>query len=229
MRAAIDRGVDIISMSWTIEKTPDNEADITKLEAALDEAAKKNILLFCSANDQGTEADESYPAANSTRFKIGAATAQGTTWRWTRTSQVDFIFPGDKVIKERPGNVPVEKCSLVSGSSVATALAAGLAALVLYCVQFSAYHCITTNQQARVVTLDDFHAMKTRKRMAEAFHAIHTTKDSDNKYIEVWNTFETAPREGEGKEKGVKREIIVTVAEKLKSRRKLVFGPQNLL
>ncbi|KAF4546015.1 uncharacterized protein LTHEOB_4667 [Lasiodiplodia theobromae] len=229
VRAAIDRGVDIISMSWTIEKTVDNEPDIKKLETALDEAAKKNILLFCSANDQGTDADESHPSANPGRFKIGAATAWGTAWRWTRASHVDFIFPGDKVIKERPGNVPVEKCSLVSGSSVATALAAGLAALVLYCVQFAALHCVATNQQAKVVTLEDFQAMKTRERMAEAFHAIYTTKDSDNKYIEVWNTFETAPREGEGKEKDVKREIIVAVADKLKARRKLVFGAQNLL
>ncbi|CAN9474906.1 unnamed protein product [Alternaria alternata] len=223
VRAAIDRGVDIISMSWTIEKTVDNEADIRKLEISLDEAAKKNILLFCSANDQATDANGSHPAANPTRFKIGAATAWGTAWRWTRASHVDFIFPGDRVIKDRPGNVPFEKCSLVSGSSVATALAAGLAALVLYCVQFSVYHRNATNQQGKGVTMEDFQAMKTRDRMAEAFHAIYTTRDSDNKYIEVWNTFETAPREGEGKDKDTKREIIVTVANKLISRRKLVF------
>lgn len=229
MRAAIDRGVDIISMSWTIEKTLDNEADIKRLEVALDEAAKKDILLFCSANDQAIEADKSHPATNPTRFRIGAATAQGTAWKWTRAEQVDFIFPGDNVIKERPGNVPVEKCSLVSGSSVATALAAGLAAMVLYCVQFSVFHRNAASQQSKGVITDEFDAMRTRERMAEAFHEISTTKSSDHKYIEVWNTFETAPREGEGKETGVKRDILATVADKLKSRKKLVFGPERLL
>jgi subtilisin family serine protease len=223
VRAAINRGVDIISMSWTIERTPDNGADIDKLEATLDEAAKNNILLFCSANDQATETDDSYPATNPMRFKIGAATAEGTAWRWTRASHVDFIFPGDNVVKDRPGNVPLDKCSVVSGSSVATALAVGLAALVLHCVQFSVYHRNAANQQVSDVALKDFHAMKTRKRMAEAFQAIYTTKDSDHKYIEVWNTFETAPREAEGKEKGVKRNIIATVADKLRSKKKLDF------
>jgi hypothetical protein len=224
VREAIGLGVDIISMSWTIEKTPENEADIKNLEVALDKAAEKDILPFCSANDEATDANESHPAANPKRFKIGAATAWGTAWHWTRASHVDFILPGDKVIKDRPGNVPLEKCSLVSGSSVATALAAGLAAMVLYCVQFSAYHRHATNQNIKFAALGDFHAMKTRDRVAEAFHAISTTKDSDHKYIEVWNTFETAPREGEGKEKDIKREIIATVADKLKSRKRLVFS-----
>jgi hypothetical protein len=100
-------------------------------------------------------------------------------------------------------------------------LAAGLAALVLYYVQFSIYHRHAMNQE--VVVLEDFNAMKTRNRMAEVFRVIGTSKDSDHKYIEVWKVFETAPREGEGKTQVDKGEIIEVVGGSLKYREKLTF------
>ncbi|KAJ8131362.1 hypothetical protein O1611_g2265 [Lasiodiplodia mahajangana] len=53
IRAAIEREVDIISMSWTIEKTDRNSNDIEKLADAIRDAANKNILMFCAATDQG--------------------------------------------------------------------------------------------------------------------------------------------------------------------------------
>lgn len=40
-------------MSWTIEKTDRNGNDIKKLEDTISLAARKNILMFCAATDQG--------------------------------------------------------------------------------------------------------------------------------------------------------------------------------
>lgn len=89
---AIRRQVHIISISWTVkdrkrknhddENTePDPDADaIRKLEAAIDEAVKAKILIFCSASDQfGENAKDSLPyrKAPSYVFRIGAALAHG--------------------------------------------------------------------------------------------------------------------------------------------------------
>lgn len=220
MRAAIDRGVDIISMSWTIERTTHNADDIAELEDAIEDAAKKNILLFCAANDQGIVRDDSYPANSSVtrRFKIGAAEASGAIWKWSGDPQaVDFIMPGHNVVKERASELQFERARALTGSSVATALAAGLAALILHCVQFAAQHTLHTNPQRKLVTMEDFKAMKTHERMKEALAQL-TSSSSQNKFVEVWKYFESPGKKGESASKEQKREIVTEVAHLLKSR-----------
>ena len=216
VRAAVDKKVHIISMSWTIEKTASNALDIAELEAAIVAAADAGILMFCAANDQGIESDKSYPAAgrNSHLFKIGAAEASGAVWKWVgEASEVDFIFPGHKVVKDRPNDAPLEKCKTLTGSSVATAFAAGLAALVLYCVQLGALNSQGGGNSG--VTMEDFNAMKGHERMREAFMAIGTR----NKYIEVWDVFEPAAKKAEGVGRERRIEIVSEVAGRLKTRK----------
>jgi hypothetical protein len=104
VRAAIDQGADIISMSWTIERTDTNKADIDELEKAIELAASKDVLMFCAATDQRPFKDRSYPAASGTKkiFKIGAAEASGAALEWIGDqSAVDFIMPGHQVVMER--------------------------------------------------------------------------------------------------------------------------------
>ena len=131
----MDKKVQIISMSWTIERTQENASDIADLESAIEAAAKKGILMFCAASDQGAVGDHSFPyACGGTKhlFKIGAAGASGTIWKWVGEGEVDFIFPGQNIVMEQPNNTSIAVCEKLTGSSVATALAAGLAALILY-------------------------------------------------------------------------------------------------
>lgn len=140
---AIQRGADIISMSWTIERTVDNESHIGNLEKAVQAAAKKPILMFCAASDGGAISDKSFPAESlrDLVFKIGAATEEGKAWKWVGDEKnIDFIFPGHDVVQERYPEALLQSCNLLTGSSVATAIAAGLAALVLDCVQLAALH-----------------------------------------------------------------------------------------
>lgn len=211
MRAAIDFGVDIISMSWTIEKTSDNETDIRRLEETLQEAAKQKILLFCSSNDEITSSNGSHPSHDKTRFKIGAATAHGKISQYTQSEEVDFIFPGDKVIRERYDSVLDTNSSLVSGSSVATALAAGLAALVLYCVQFSVYHVLATDRNVHIMANERVQAVKDRDRMKQVFQAI----GEDHQYIKVWDMFRVACIKMEGKDRSIQREIISDLTQSI--------------
>ncbi|KAB2570259.1 hypothetical protein DBV05_g11058 [Lasiodiplodia theobromae] len=186
VRAAIALGVDIISMSWTLEATPQNKDHITHLTTALTDAAKANILLFCAAPDQGADTTRTYPAAASAPcIRIGAAEASGEAYEWLGAAPVDFLFPGANVLWSRPGDLAVDSGTggggRLTGSSVATALAAGLAALALYCVQFAVQYAVVANaQQGRQqqVTAEDLRNLKTRHGMEAAFHAIGMTAAS---------------------------------------------------
>jgi len=225
--AAVDRKVHIISMSWTIERTPQNTNDIRDLEFAVETAAKAGILMFCASSDGGIARDLSFPAACSGTkniFKIGAAEASGTKWQWVG-EPVDFILPGHNVVKERPNDAPLEKCKTLTGSSIATALAAGLSALVLHCVQLGALHSELMKQLnvpgSTGVTMSDFEAMKAHERMKEAFLAIGTSPNSSHKYIEVWNYFEAAAKKADGMPRDKKIEIVAELAQSLKRRRTL--------
>lgn len=140
VQAAIDRTVHIISMSWTIERTKQNADDIRQLEEAITAAANAGILMFCAANDQGIARDQSFPAAcagTKLIFKIGAAESSGAVWKWVGDpTDVDFIFPGHRVVKDRPNYTLATKCDILTGSSVATAIASGLAAFL-----YLSYNC----------------------------------------------------------------------------------------
>lgn len=208
-------------MSWTIERTAQNAADIADLESAVEAAARAGILMFCAANDQGIASDRSYPAAcGGTKhlFKIGAAEASGAVWKWVGDpADVDFIFPGHNVVKDRPNDTPLEKCKTLTGSSVATAFAAGLAALVLHCVQLGAFH--TQNGTGNTVTMDDFKAIKGHERMKEAFLAIGTSQASGNKYVEVWDVFGPAAKKAERLGREERIEVVADVAGRLKTRK----------
>ena len=142
-------------MSWTIEKTDENKSDIDALEQAVQDAANKGILMFCAASDGGAQSDRSFPARSLKQklFKIGAATEEGSKWKWVgNATNVDFIFPGHKVVKERYNEEgPIQSCSFLTGSSVATAIAAGLAALILDCVQRAALYYEELLRQQRTL------------------------------------------------------------------------------
>ncbi|KAH9209499.1 hypothetical protein DL95DRAFT_276693, partial [Leptodontidium sp. 2 PMI_412] len=111
----------------------------------------------------------------------------------------------------------LEKCKPLTGSYVATAFAAGLAALVLYCVQLGALNTQELKDwYGSAVTMEDFKAMKGHKRMKEAFTAIGTSQASGNKYIEVWNVFGPAAKKADKVGRGGRLEIVAEVARRLK-------------
>ncbi|KAK3324380.1 peptidase S8/S53 domain-containing protein [Cercophora scortea] len=96
--AAVNKGVHIISMSWTID--PPGDEDVRReLEDAILRAEKANILMFCSAADQGAKQTDTYPSRATRRiFTIGAAGSSGETTSWVgNPEKVSFTFPGDGV------------------------------------------------------------------------------------------------------------------------------------
>ncbi|KAI0906245.1 hypothetical protein F4823DRAFT_90753 [Ustulina deusta] len=193
VRAAIAKGVDIISMSWTIERTDINSEDIKALETEIRAAANQNILMFCAAADQGAYRDRTYPAASSTKniIKIGAAEASGAALRSVGDQAlIDFIFPGHQVAMDQAHDPKVKSYPTLTGSSVATALASGLAAVILYTVQLAE----VSNKSK---DLRGYKSLKDHERMKVAFSQIGTTKESENKYITVWNRFTKVVKQAE--------------------------------
>ncbi|KAE8440734.1 hypothetical protein EG329_006629 [Mollisiaceae sp. DMI_Dod_QoI] len=124
--------VDIISMSWTTYAS--NTNPISELETAIGLAAKDDIILYCAGQDQGEHEseeikDKPYPKSCATdRVKaIGSAGVFGAPSLQVMSSKVDYLFPG-----EIPPDLGLKSNET---SSCATARAAGLAALILWCAE----------------------------------------------------------------------------------------------
>ncbi|KAK4223418.1 peptidase S8/S53 domain-containing protein [Podospora fimiseda] len=180
---AVKRGVDIISMSLTIDP-PEDETVKADLDKTIHEADKAHILMFCSASDQGAISTDTYPSKATQRiFTIGTAGPWGETNAWVgNPDKVNPTFPGDRVEIMHGGATSSSSnnggsAREATGSSVATALVAGFTALMLYCVQVK-LHC--TDE-------------KDKQRMTMAFrNTIWTTPESRNKFIPIWELFRKA-------------------------------------
>ncbi|KAF2967460.1 hypothetical protein GQX73_g6088 [Xylaria multiplex] len=133
---AVQKGVHIISMSWTIP------GEHLRLKQAVEAAHKQGILMFGSASDQGAKSsDKPYMAKLADDGKgpvicIGGARDFGLADERAR-SEGEFFFPGQT--KGIPAPLPPLKSNFgtETGSSVATALAAGLIALIMLLVDMS--------------------------------------------------------------------------------------------
>ncbi|KFY88353.1 hypothetical protein V498_06812 [Pseudogymnoascus sp. VKM F-4517 (FW-2822)] len=152
--------VDIISMSWTIEGRAEaqDSMDLESLQKAISHAESAQILMFCAASDQGSNATGNfYPGEWKKCIKIGAATALGDKCTWVPNDQIEYLLPGKDIPFKR--RAP-EGFSTVheSGSSLATALASGLAGLLLYC--------------DRVTPVDKKDPLKSREKMSDAFRKL---------------------------------------------------------
>lgn len=116
-------------MSWCLSETDENSQKLEELGQEISQAAKDNIIMFCAAADGGYyDADATlYPMHSDTRrlMVIGSAREDGTKSHFVNEDQVHLLFPGEKI----------RELGKLKGSSAATALAAGLAALVLWCFE----------------------------------------------------------------------------------------------
>ena len=186
-------------MSWTIK--PPSEPVQTAFDNAIHAALnQKGILMFCAASDQGQSADRTYPhKSNPKSFRIGAARSTGAILD-TVGDQHDlgFLFPGHEVVVDQAyedvGDRDFGGYEAHSGSSVAAALAAGLAALVTECVRLAVLYTDKTKPQDPSVAVgrDDLARIRSLEQMNYALKWIRTNGNTANKYIEVWNTFSDA-------------------------------------
>ncbi|KAH8802523.1 putative subtilisin [Xylogone sp. PMI_703] len=172
---AVSCGVDIISMSWTIQTAVQENEDMKKFEAAINRAYTAKVLMFCSASDQGANSKEPcYPGHWQQCIRIGGATFTGEKLTWV-DDNVDFWFPGRNVpFHSKDGRSVVYE----SGSSIATAAASGLAGVLIYSARLL---------KGKTLKGEDnlFH---DRDRMAKAF--ANMAKGKDGKFPRTEDTLD---------------------------------------
>jgi hypothetical protein len=214
--AAVERKVDIISMSWTVTApTGDLKREFDK---ALNRAIENEVLMFCSCKDSGYVNDSYYPAGfNPDEFiKVGAASPSGQPFDMAGSlNRLDFIFPGVEVahhhLESSPAVVKImSETTSETGSSVATALGAGLAALIMYCAQIGLIHGTVGLSEA------DVQRLHQRKVMVEAIGRLgRGSAETDGKFIEVWQQLDEPAKKLAGGTDNDKREIIAQLARDL--------------
>ncbi|KAE8356849.1 hypothetical protein BDV28DRAFT_144762 [Aspergillus coremiiformis] len=126
---AISKEVDIISMSFAIL-----ENDGSLKDACNKAKHDHNIVLLCSTHDEGLNVKYAWPADYDSTITITACDEFGHVP--SRGHQkYDFALRGLKVAASV---IPfLDSSDLISGSSVATAIAAGLSSLILSCDRFA--------------------------------------------------------------------------------------------
>ena len=112
-------------MSWTIE--PPGDTEVKELTDAISKARDKKILLFGTTYNDSTYPVDAYRDITC----IGGANIYGDQIPESRKGKPKFIFPSSDLGRDfrQHGNA--------AGSSISTALAAGLAALIIYCAEYT--------------------------------------------------------------------------------------------
>ncbi|KAF1957730.1 subtilisin-like protein [Byssothecium circinans] len=200
---AVKRKFDIISMSWTIEQMRDATKETSKsferLRTALKEAHEENILIFCSAPDIGKQSTDvlsnywPFGCGIKEIFKIGAADHNGNiNVRTGSLTNVDFILPGVNVKTKEGDMVSIDDAQPLTGSSVATALAAGLAALIVQCVRMGALydHCYLNKHFPNAADNKALQNIKKYQWMEKAFRKFGYEYPED-KRLDVEKLFKT--------------------------------------
>ena len=192
-------------MSWTILNDPKNPNDhLTRLETAIGKAHDKGALVFCSAPDVGAlgalDLSRYYPfgctSLSGKIFRIGAAKADGHMYSWAGDPRtVDFILPGHDIeYREDDKTSDMEENIPRTGSSVATALAAGLAALIIHCVRLGAIHNHRSATSGAIidtngVTEHSVQAIKHYKAMSHVFRRMIETPSTEGPRLDIQRLF----------------------------------------
>lgn len=188
-------------MSWTVPVQKESSQDKTHLEEVLQRAVASNTPMFCSCPDSGQFTSKDYPTAyNRDRFfRIGAANDDGSVFRWTENiDSLDFILPGVDVVRDHAKKRLPDRVKDIrsdTGSSVATALAAGLAATIICCVKASAMGLLTAGKKEggessellKGISPADADRIATHANMKQAFPKLG--KLTDKRFIPVWESF----------------------------------------
>jgi tetratricopeptide (TPR) repeat protein len=131
---AVEREVDIISMSfgWNEDKE--------SVKKQIELARRKGILIFAAAWNDGIHAPKHgvFPARHPTVTCVYSCTGNGRPSyfnTWDSKNKANFMFLGEDIAVIGADDRPVEDVGRVTGTSFATPIAAGTAALVLELVR----------------------------------------------------------------------------------------------
>ncbi|KAI1128619.1 hypothetical protein F5Y10DRAFT_172740 [Nemania abortiva] len=222
IRDCIGHGFDIISMSWVVkymakertnsrsgenvggEKISGEERASIELFDAILKAKDDNILMFCAASNEIDALSKDmlpFVAAPGHIFRIGAADALGQPDAATSSPrEINYYFPGNHVAdawdQRSSGQIEYH-----DGSSVATALAVGLASVILYCAAILETQC-----ESGLAEYSRFKGMREQLRNRNQMKKALDNIDKDNdwhelKFLPVWDQFGNTAEKMKGGDK----------------------------
>jgi major intracellular serine protease len=122
--------VDIASASLSIPQKSMSDAQIVRFDAACKSIVQAGIALFVSSGNTGTDATPRYPSFYDDPITVGAVdTERRAALFSTRSSAVDICQVGTSVVSASHGGDRLYVT--MSGTSMATPLSAGIAALII--------------------------------------------------------------------------------------------------
>jgi hypothetical protein len=143
---AIKNEVDVISMSFCLY--PSGQGGRQRLLKAIEEAHDHDIVVICSTADEGNRMGEVYPAQCKDTIAIACCDNGGKPAQESSDIDPQFYVYGKGFSAKAIRYLQTE--SSISGSSVATATAAGLASIILSC-----RHIATGRRTQRVTTVKE--------------------------------------------------------------------------
>jgi subtilisin family serine protease len=166
IEAAIEDKVDIINLSWSFNKSS------AALEGAINKAVAEEpeALIFCAKSDE-LYADDVFPADYCNTISVAAATSRGRIGT-EGSKQPDLLILGENMPADGPDYATKqEKEVKISGSSVATALASGMASLILMVAK------------GDVIMKENWKVLKRRGAMLALFRRFKTDESSKITYV----------------------------------------------
>ncbi|CAG7610141.1 type VII secretion-associated serine protease mycosin [Actinacidiphila bryophytorum] len=148
LRYAADSQARVINISQGVPASSLRPEDIAGLQSAVDYARDKGKLIFAATGNSGEKGSPvAYPAASRGVVGVGALDRNGNALTLsTKGPQVDISAVGDNISKACPSGIRPNCVNTSSGTSDASALTSGSAALV-----WSAHPAWTANQVLRVL------------------------------------------------------------------------------
>lgn len=140
IRWAVDHGANLISMSLGSPRP------IQQVAKAIKYAEQNGIVTFCAAGNAGPKTPIFYPANYPFTISIGAIDDQFRRAKFGNAGgNLDFMCPGVNILSTVPG----DWYAMMSGTSMSTPFAVGLAALLLS-------RRISQGRQAELKTADGY-------------------------------------------------------------------------
>lgn len=96
---------------------------INLLDTAVSKAGTDGIVMLCGTHDEGSNVGRAWPASSPSTFAVTTCDEYGTLYRAMKGDSCKYML--------------LDSADRISGSSMATAMAAGLSSLILSCLRIS--------------------------------------------------------------------------------------------
>ncbi|OCK77506.1 hypothetical protein K432DRAFT_427966 [Lepidopterella palustris CBS 459.81] len=190
LRWAGDQEVDVICLSWSITEEDAGSENFAGLSRAIADASSK-ALIFATTSDEGSAAKAPYPAKFEGRvLAITAADIENNKCKGADDKDTEFYLPSEGFeVDGIPEYLEASCKKPAQGSSYATALAAGVAALFLTCVQLTYHKGAQAHDDDAIHDMDNKITVYKNTEMKKLFKNLCGTGADDAKFVQPWKIF----------------------------------------